>query len=752
MNHRFLQQLNEQQRAAVLYNEGPSLVIAGAGSGKTRVLTAKIAYLIEEGAQPWTILALTFTNKAAGEMKERIRALVGEAAGSLWMGTFHHVFGKILRLEGARLGYNSRFTIYDESDARSLVKRLVRELELDESAYKPAAVLSRISAAKNRLISARAYAEDKALLEADRAARLPQIARIYALYEARCRAANAMDFDDMLFNTYRLFESFPEVRQRYSDRFRHILVDEYQDTNYAQHCIIKQLTSEHTNLCVVGDDAQSIYSFRGANLDNILLFQRWYPNARLFKLEQNYRSTQTIVEAAGSLIAHNRRQIPKKVFSQNAAGERIGLLRAHSDIEEAEIVARRMERLHRQGLSFGGMAVLYRTNAQSRVFEETFSNHSLPFRLVGGLSFYQRKEIKDAMAYFRLAVNPNDDEALLRVINYPARGIGATTVGRLSALARERGSSLWSVLTEGVQARSALIAPRTWNKVDGFASIVSSAHSRLDTDDALTLAQDIMRLSGIQADVNRDNSPENISRRENLSELLGAIQSFAEREREETGASRVSLADYLAQAALMTDLTDDTDEEGTEKITLTTVHAAKGLEFDAVFVVGLEQDLFPSRMAAYSIKDMEEERRLFYVAITRAKRYCFLSYADSRFRYGSTTYAPPSPFLKEIDPRYLQREDRAAPAAAPLRTPSLSSLKPLSSTTGRPLQHAALGNGEEITVGTLVEHMRFGRGRVEHIEDAGDSAKATVLFENAGRKTLLLKFAKLKCLDSVGTP
>ncbi|MCD8292855.1 MAG: UvrD-helicase domain-containing protein [Prevotellaceae bacterium] len=648
----YIHELNEMQRAAVLYNDGPSLVIAGAGSGKTRVLTYKIAYLLDNGYEPWNILALTFTNKAAREMKERIARQVGpERARYLWMGTFHSMFLRILRAESAAVGFPPRFTIYDAADSKSLLRTIIRDvLKLDEKVYKPGTVQGRISTAKNHLFSPAAYAADKAIYEADCAMGIPAMSSIYRIYQERCRESKAMDFDDLLYYTYILFNTHPELLAQYAERFRYILVDEYQDTNVAQHRIVLQLSQGHRHVCVVGDDAQSIYSFRGADIDNILGFTKIFPEARVFKLERNYRSTQTIVSAANSLIANNRRQIPKEVFSQKEVGAPIDVYQAFSDVEESDIVANKITALRRaQHSAYTDFAVLYRTNAQSRVFEEAMRKRGMPYRIYGGLSFYQRKEIKDITAYFRLVVNPHDEEAFKRVINYPPRGIGDTTVGKLAVAALANGVSLWSVLQQP-QAYGVGFNKGTLAKLEGFRQLVAGFIETAAGNDACEAGTHIIRQTGIVQEACPDNTPESRSRKENIEELVNGLDDFCARRREE-GNTNIGLDDYLAEISLLTD--QDSDDDSDEKVTLMTVHSAKGLEFRNVFVVGLEESLFPNAMAGDSMRAMEEERRLFYVAITRAKECLFFSYAKSRYRYGKMEFCAPSRFLKEIDVKYL---------------------------------------------------------------------------------------------------
>lgn len=674
LSDNYLDELNTAQREAVLYCDGPSLVIAGAGSGKTRVLTYKIAHLLRQGMKPWNILALTFTNKAADEMKARIARQVGqESARRLWMGTFHSIFARILRVENQTLGFSSNFTIYDAADSKSLVKAIIHEMGLDDKIYKPNTVLSHISAAKNRLVLPAAYQRDAELQKADMASKIPATGEIYARYWNRCRQADALDFDDILVYTYLLFANNPEVLARYEEHFQFVLVDEYQDTNYAQHAIVWQITQHHRHLCVVGDDAQSIYSFRGANIDNILTFQRLFQEARLFKLEQNYRSTQTIVEAANSLIRHNRGQIPKDVFSEKAKGQPIHLYQFYSDLEEAAGVAKKVLNLNNYDhIPWNEIAILYRTNAQSRSFEEAFRKQAIPYRIYGGLSFYQRKEIKDMIAYFRLAVNPNDEEALKRVINYPARGIGQTTVQKVLSMASERNVSVWEVLSHpGIYNLN--INRGTSSKLYSFVQLIESFRTEVLSADAAVLGARIAKESGVVADIFRGHEPEDQSRQENLQELLDGMQQFVDDRREEDGDdARVLMANYLQEISLISDL-EESDDDSTEKLSLMTIHAAKGLEFRVVFIVGMEENLFPNQMSASSPRELEEERRLFYVALTRAEEQCFLTYAQNRYRYGKQEFSNPSSFLSEIDGRYLQRESSSSTAPRKRSISSFSS-------------------------------------------------------------------------------
>lgn len=780
----YIEELNEGQRNAVLYNDGPSLVIAGAGSGKTRVLTYKIAYLLENGYQPWNILALTFTNKAAREMKERIARQVGpERARHLWMGTFHSMFLRILHVEAGHIGFTSQFTIYDTADSKSLIRSIIKEMRLDEKVYKPGMVQARISNAKNHLVSPAGYANNKEAYEGDRAAKVPALRDIYQRYWERCRQADAMDFDDLLFYTFLLFRDHPEVLARYQEQFRYILVDEYQDTNFAQHSIVLQLAKNHQHVCVVGDDAQSIYSFRGADIDNILYFTKVYPDTKVFKLEQNYRSTQTIVRAANSLIEKNQWQIRKEVFSEKEKGEAIGVYQAYSDVEEGDIVVNKIAELRREKrYAYSDFAILYRTNAQSRIFEEAMRKRSMPYRIYGGLSFYQRKEIKDVIAYFRLIVNPNDEEAFKRIINYPARGIGDTTVGKIIAAATGHNVSLWTVLCEPL-AYGLNFNKGTVGKLQAFRELISAFITDAAEKNAYEIGADIIRQSGIINDVCQDNSPENLSRKENIEELVNGMSDFCA-QRQEEGNPNVLLGDFLSEVSLLTD--QDSDKDGDdEKITLMTVHSAKGLEFKNVFVVGMEENLFPSGMVGDSPRALEEERRLFYVAITRAEEHCFLSYAKTRFRYGKMEFGSPSRFLKDIDIRFLRlpqdagmfrrveeeaaafRRENARGFApdredAPYGGKERVSVRPkqqiIAPTVPRNLKRVAPsantastspsagGSANRVQQGQLIEHERFGLGEVLKVEGEGDNAKATIRFKNAGDKQLLLRFARFKVI------
>ena len=654
-----LKDLNEAQRAAVEYIDGPSLVIAGAGSGKTRVLTYKIAYLLSQGMKPWSIMALTFTNKAAREMKERIGKLVGnDLAQHLYMGTFHSIFSRILRAEAEHIGFNNNFTIYDESDSRSLIKAIVKEMGLDDKKYKPAAVHAKISMAKNNLMSAAAYESDAAIFEQNKRAQMPEVGKIFVAYVQRCKQANAMDFDDLLTLTYQLFREHEDIRHKYAARFDYVLVDEYQDTNHVQMSIVMRLCQEKQRVCAVGDDSQSIYSFRGANIDNILNYQRQFQGTRLFKLEQNYRSTQTIVEAANSLIKHNRNQIPKDVFSENAKGEKIQYKPAYSDKEEAAIVAKDVKRIRREdGCQYSDFAILYRTNAQSRSFEEEFRKQGIPYRIYGGLSFYQRKEIKDIIAYFRLVANPDDEEAIKRIINYPARGIGATTVLKIADCAHQNQVSFWEVI--GAPERYGLAVNKgTMNKLETFRLLISSFIERAQTTDVYELGDAIIKESGISQDIMSGKDADDLARQENLEEFLSGMSAFVEERREEGRFDELFLQDYLQDVALLTDADSDGDKDE-PRVSLMTVHAAKGLEFPTVFVVGLEENIFPSPLSAASLRELEEERRLLYVAITRAEKHCILTNAKNRWRYGKMEFDNPSRFIDEIDSKLIDSQDEA---------------------------------------------------------------------------------------------
>ena len=778
MNEDYLKKLNVQQRAAVEYCDGPQLVIAGAGSGKTRVLTYKIVHLLRQGYEPWRIMALTFTNKAAREMRERIEPLAGpEVAAQLWMGTFHSIFSRLLRRNAERIGFKPDFTIYDQSDSRSLIKLIVKDMGLDDKLYKPASIQTQISNAKNALITPEDYARNQDLIDADRDAMRPEIAGIYKAYWQRCRIAGAMDFDDLLLYTNILLRDNEDVLEQYQEFFSYILVDEYQDTNFSQHLIVHQLSKKYNRLCVVGDDAQSIYSFRGANIDNILRLQRFYPDIKTFKLERNYRSTQTITDAANSLIEKNKGQIAKHLFSKNSIGEKIPVIQCYSDYEEAYVVANQIAALKaRQGDSYEDYAVLYRTNAQSRVLEEALSNggrrdkhgnmrSAIPYRIYGGLSFYQRKEVKDAICYFRLVINPDDDEALRRVINYPSRGIGDTTVSKITHCANESGVSMWQVMNYA-EKYGLNVNRGTLTKLEGFIALMNGLIELNQAgSDALTVAQETVRRSHIKSVLMGDNTPENISRIENLDELLNAVSDF-QQNKDESGDNHNTIGDFLAETSLLTDQ-DMNDPDG-EKVTLMTVHAAKGLEFRNVIIVGVEEDLFPSAMSQGSMYQIEEERRLLYVAITRAEENCIITYATSRYHNGQTRSCIMSRFLRDIAPEYLlmgstnsistpsrttTRHTEPTPRT-PMRTAPIRPSKPVepsrpvapvpppSTTSGNFTIHAA----DELSVGCEILHQRFGRGTVDIIDTSGNDAKIDVTFNDGQTRKLLLKFAKFEIL------
>ena len=806
-----LNDLNDAQRAAVEYIDGPSLVIAGAGSGKTRVLTYKIAYLLSQGMKPWSIMALTFTNKAAREMKERIGKLVGDdLAQYLYMGSFHSIFSRILRAEAEHIGFNNNYTIYDESDSRSLLKAIIKEMGLDDKTYKPAAVHARISMAKNNLVTAEAYDSDPAILEQNKRAKMPAIGKIYVAYVQRCRQANAMDFDDLLMLTFQLFRDHEEIRQKYAGRFDYILVDEYQDTNHVQMSIVMQLCKEKLRVCAVGDDSQSIYSFRGANIDNILNYQKQLPGTQLFKLEQNYRSTQTIVEAANSLIHHNRNQIQKEVFSKNDKGEKIQYKPAYSDKEEALIVAKNIQRIKRQDdCGYDQFAILYRTNAQSRSFEEEFRKQGIPYRIYGGLSFYQRKEIKDIIAYFRLVANPDDEEAFKRIINYPARGIGATTVMKIADCAHQNQASFWEVIGN-VEHYGLNVNKGTQTKLENFRLLISSFIDRSHTLDVYELGDAIIRESRISEDIMSGKNADDLARQENLEEFLSGMQTFVAGRQEEGRMDEAYLTDYLQDVALLTDA-DSEGEKDEPRVSLMTVHAAKGLEFATVFVVGLEENIFPSPLAAVSVRELEEERRLLYVAITRAEKHCILTNAKNRFRYGKMEFDNPSRFIDEIDASLIEGGEEAPESsfgggrssfggygsssrygsdggyggrmpwdrdrsgygrdyqnAKPVASQFMADPKPgFKSVRAVNAVHRIMGDtassssvalagssaskassaAGSLSEGCRIEHQRFGIGTVLKIEGSGENTKATVEFQNAGTKQLLLKFAKFTILS-----
>ena len=769
-----LNDLNDAQRAAVEYIDGPSLVIAGAGSGKTRVLTYKIAYLLSQGMKPWSIMALTFTNKAAREMKERIGKLVGDdLAQHLYMGTFHSIFSRILRAEAEHIGFNNNFTIYDESDSRSLLKAIIKEMGLDDKTYKPAAVHARISMAKNNLVTAEAYDSDPAILEQNKRAKMPAIGKIYVAYVQRCRQANAMDFDDLLMLTFQLFRDHEEIRQKYAGRFDYILVDEYQDTNHVQMSIVMQLCKEKLRVCAVGDDSQSIYSFRGANIDNILNYQKQLPGTQLFKLEQNYRSTQTIVEAANSLIHHNRNQIQKEVFSKNDKGEKIQYKPAYSDKEEALIVAKNIQRIKRQDdCGYDQFAILYRTNAQSRSFEEEFRKQGIPYRIYGGLSFYQRKEIKDIIAYFRLVANPDDEEAFKRIINYPARGIGATTVMKIADCAHQNQVSFWEVIGN-IEHYGLNVNKGAQTKLENFRLLISSFIDRSHTLDVYELGDAIIRESRISEDIMSGKNADDLARQENLEEFLSGMQTFVAGRQEEGRMDEAYLTDYLQDVALLTDA-DSEGEKDEPRVSLMTIHAAKGLEFATVFVVGLEENIFPSPLAAVSVRELEEERRLLYVAITRAEKHCILTNAKNRFRYGKMEFDNPSRFIDEIDASLIEGGEETPESSfgggrssfggygseggyggrmpwdrdrSGYRRDYQNSKPVASQFVADPKPAFASSAAGSLSEGCRIEHQRFGIGKVLKIEGTGENTKATVEFQNAGTKQLLLKFAKFTILS-----
>ena len=769
-----LNDLNDAQRAAVEYIDGPSLVIAGAGSGKTRVLTYKIAYLLSQGMKPWSIMALTFTNKAAREMKERIGKLVGDdLAQHLYMGTFHSIFSRILRAEAEHIGFNNNFTIYDESDSRSLLKAIIKEMGLDDKTYKPVAVHARISMAKNNLVTAEAYDSDPAILEQNKRAKMPAIGKIYVAYVQRCRQANAMDFDDLLMLTFQLFRDHEEIRQKYAGKFDYILVDEYQDTNHVQMSIVMQLCKEKLRVCAVGDDSQSIYSFRGANIDNILNYQKQLPGTQLFKLEQNYRSTQTIVEAANSLIHHNRNQIQKEVFSKNDKGEKIQYKPAYSDKEEALIVAKNIQRIKRQDdCGYDQFAILYRTNAQSRSFEEEFRKQGIPYRIYGGLSFYQRKEIKDIIAYFRLVANPDDEEAFKRIINYPARGIGATTVTKIADCAHLNQVSFWEVIGN-IEHYGLNVNKGTQTKLENFRLLISSFIDRSHTLDVYELGDAIIRESRISEDIMSGKNADDLARQENLEEFLSGMQTFVAGRQEEGRMDEAYLTDYLQDVALLTDA-DSEGEKDEPRVSLMTIHAAKGLEFATVFVVGLEENIFPSPLAAVSVRELEEERRLLYVAITRAEKHCILTNAKNRFRYGKMEFDNPSRFIDEIDASLIEGGEETPESSfgggrssfggygseggyggrmpwdrdrSGYRRDYQNSKPVASQFMADPKPAFASSAAGSLSEGCRIEHQRFGIGTVLKIEGTGENTKATVEFQNAGTKQLLLKFAKFTILS-----
>jgi len=788
-----LENLNDSQKAAVLYNDGPSLIIAGAGSGKTRVLTHKIAYLLESGMQPWTIMALTFTNKAAREMKERISTLVDPQLSSrLWMGTFHSIFFRILRAESEAVGFPSGFTIYDSADSRSLIKTICKEMALDDKVYKVKSVQARISSAKNDLISPESYAANAELMKQDIIGKRPLIKEIYVRYVERCRLAAAMDYDDLLFQTNILFRDHPEILARYQERFHFILVDEYQDTNFSQYLIVKKLAEKHHRVCVVGDDSQSIYSFRGANIDNILNFKKTYSEGKIFKLEQNYRSTQTIVNAANSLISKNKGQIPKNVFSKKEVGKKIKVMSAYSDLEEGFMVANKINEIRLTSFdSYNSFVILYRTNAQSRIFEEALRKRNIPYRVYGGLSFFQRKEIKDIIAYLRLILNADDEEAFKRIVNYPTRGIGETTMQKIIHAASDQGISLWKVLEDPAKYEVA-INSGTAKKLEGFKVFIEGFRPLVSEKNVYDITEQLVRDSGIQREINEDQSPENLSRKDNIQALLTGMHDFCA-SRIEEGIETIFLNDYLSEVSLLTDQDEEKNAEG-ERITLMTIHAAKGLEFRNVFVAGLEEEIFPSAHCVNSERELEEERRLLYVAITRAEHTCVLSYAKSRFRNGQNNFTKPSRFLNDLDPDLLdfptdastfsssntstferesgnyynssskygaKEESRPSWSSKTTEKTSLPPVHsiPASSTSGKrltklpksePTQASPSGVVTSVAglkVGSFILHERFGKGQICELEGRDDNAKIDVEFENSGHKKLLLKFAKFTILE-----
>jgi DNA helicase-2/ATP-dependent DNA helicase PcrA len=765
----YLDELNSAQREAVIHTDGPSMVIAGAGSGKTRVLTYRIAHLVNQGVDPFSILSLTFTNKAAREMKERISKIIGDHEGrNLWMGTFHSVFAKILRFEATHLGYESNFTIYDTADTKSLLKTIIREQSLDDKVYKVGSVYSRISSAKNNLISPQAYKDNPEYISEDKMAGRPRTSDIYALYAKRCKGSNAMDFDDLLFNTNILFRDHIGILQKYQHRFKYLLVDEYQDTNYSQYLIVKKLAALNENICVVGDDAQSIYSFRGANIANILNFRKDYPDYKLYKLEQNYRSTKTIVEAANSVIEKNKDQIKKNVWTDNEEGDPIKVMRALSDNQEGQMVANSVfeTRTNNQAQNVD-FAVLYRTNAQSRSLEEALRKTDIPYRIYGGLSFYQRKEIRDLLGYFRMVVNPNDEEALKRIINYPARGVGKTTIERLIIAASEHGTSIWNVINR-INDFNVQINGPTRTKLSNFVTMIRSFQAEKDKKNAFDLGKHIASSTGILKDLYADKSPEGVSRHENVEELLNGMREFVDSAAQDNPDSLRTMPDFLSDVALLTDADSD-NEENKDTVSLMTIHASKGLEFPYVYIVGMEENLFPSQLSISSRAELEEERRLFYVAITRAKTNATLSFADTRYKWGQPTTCEPSRFLEEIDPKFLEHSAstngprhyarKQAPAASQASsepatrststtTPAPKSyskrnLRPMAKSDTANSQPFASDDTGNLSIGMQVEHQRFGKGKVLKVEEG----KATVFFPAVGQKQLLLKFAKLKILN-----
>jgi len=764
----FLNDLNQSQKQAVQHTEGPLMVIAGAGSGKTRVLTYRIANLISKGIDPFNLLALTFTNKAAKEMRERINQLIGSEAQNLWMGTFHSIFSKILRFESDKLNYPQNFTIYDSTDSKNLIKSIVKELNLDKDLYKPNVILGRISSLKNNLISYKAYMSDSTLQAEDASRKLNEMAMVYRTYQNRLFTSGSMDFDDLLFNTHILLRDFPETLNKYQNKFKYILVDEYQDTNQVQYMIIKRLAAMNENICVVGDDAQSIYAFRGANIQNILNFKNDYPDFCTVKLEQNYRSTQTIVNAANSVIKYNKNQIKKTVFSKNGVGEIIKVCKTMSDNEEGQIVGQSIfeTRMNNQCF-YNEFAILYRTNAQSRSLEEALRRRNIPYKIYGGLSFYQRKEVKDLLAYFRLLINPNDEESLKRIINYPARGIGANTIQKLIVCSRTNKVSIWECIENPFYHTRIGVNNGTLQKLKTFALMMNSFKVQLQ-DDAFKLAESIAKSSTLLKDLDKDKTPEGVSRYENVQELLNAIKEFVEKNKK---VGEPYTLDYFMQdVALITDQ-DNEDKDNFNKVTMMTIHAAKGLEFQYVYIVGLEENLFPSQLAVHSREELEEERRLFYVALTRAKKKIQLSYATSRWRWGQLTDCEPSRFLKEIDEEFLdwqyqtKRNYQSKTKVIPFRdntkkNPFVKANRPKTkfipkqAPTHLTKANAAMSKfgsentkNQQLQAGMRVNHERFGQGKILQIEGQSDNKKAIILFNGLGQKTLLLKFAKLEILS-----
>lgn len=777
MKSNILDDLNDSQREAVTYNKGPQLVIAGAGSGKTRVLTYKIAFMLQNGVKPWNILALTFTNKAAREMKERIGKLVGSnTARYLNMGTFHSIFARILRAEASSLDFNSNFTIYDETDSRSLIKRIIKDFKLDDKKYKPSTVHSVISMAKNHLVTAGEYSADESALARDRDMQMPLIYKIYDAYQERCKQANAMDFDDLLLLTYQLFKTHNDIRNKYAERFQYVLVDEYQDTNNAQQKIVWQLTAENQNVCAVGDDSQSIYSFRGANIDNILGFKDLYDNVRIFKLEQNYRSTELIVEAANSLIKHNVRQIPKEVFSEKGRGDKLVYKPTYSDKEEASVVCSDIMNIKRQDdCSYSDFAILYRTNAQSRPFEEQMRKQDIPYRIYGGLSFYQRKEIKDIIGYFRLVNNPDDEEAFMRVINYPTRGIGNTTIAKIQQAAAQNGVSLWDVICNPDSCHLD-VSRSTLAKLDGFRAMIESFFKLALEEDVYEFGKKVIELSGIKGDLTGGSNPDDMARRENVDDFLGSLSDFVEAQRSEGNENEVHLSDYLPTVSLLTDA--DNDNNLGDTVSLMTIHSAKGLEFKTVFIVGMEDNIFPSPMSSSSVRGLEEERRLLYVAITRAEDHCILTSADNRFRYGKVEFETPSRFLRDIDPslitvvgneglgfqttnvrpqprRLVSDSFWGSNPARPNHNPKLTRIasRPKETFTSESNLQPAHGAVPDpslpkgLRVGATIGHKVFGTGTVESIEGTGPDTKVRVKFNSGDTKILLLKFARIEVIS-----